>query len=250
MAEPGAAGVPPRLLTPPPMRHRWQRAELVAAWPQTATARSLLLRPAEWQPHLPGQHYLVRLTAPDGYTAQRSYSVASSPARIGLVELVVERLADGEVSPHLHDVLAVGDILEVRGPFGGYFVWDATAPAVLVGGGSGVAPLMSMLRCWRELGMPVPLRLVVSVRMPSQLWFAAEYGPETTLVYTRAAPPGWPRRPGRLDGETIGAILAGVPADATAYVCGSHGFAEHAGGLLLAAGKDAGQIRVERFGPS
>lgn len=231
-------------------RREWQRAELVAAWPQTDTARSLLLRPAHWQPHLPGQHYLVRLTAPDGYTAQRSYSVASTAARVGAVELVVERLADGEVSPHLHDVLEVGETVEVRGPFGGYFTWSATTPAALIGGGSGVAPLMSMLRAWREAGRPVPLRMVVSVRAPGQLWFADEYGPETTVVYTRRAPAGLRRPPGRLDADTLTAALDGLPEDATVYVCGSHGFAEHVGGLLIAQHRHPARIRIERFGPS
>lgn len=237
---------------PPPggVRRVWQPAELVDAWPQTDTARSLLLRPAIWVRHTPGQHYLVRLTAPDGYTAQRSYSVASTATDDKLIELVVERLADGEVSPHLHDVLAVGETVEVRGPFGGYFVWSGSTPALLVGGGSGVAPLMAMLRLWRERAMPVPLRMVLSVRSPEQLWFRDEYGDETTVVYTRGVPDGWPRPPGRLDAETVKAALTGMPEDTTVYVCGSHGFAEHAGRLLVDAGKDPGQVRIERFGPS
>lgn len=237
-------------VTPAGVRREWQRAELVAAWPQTVTARSLRLSVPSWQPHLPGQHCLVRLTAPDGYTAQRSYSLASTAAIPDLIEIVVERLDGGEVSPHLHDVLAPGDAVEVRGPFGGHFVWTGTRPAALIGGGSGVAPLMSMLRHWRELDRPVPLRMVVSARAPGQLWFAGEYGAETTVVYTRQAPPGWPRPPGRLDAPAIITALAGLPPETTAYVCGSHGFAEHASGLLVETGWAPADIRVERFGPS
>jgi ferredoxin-NADP reductase len=232
------------------VRREWQRAELVAAWPQTDSARSLRFRVPGWAPQLPGQHCLVRLTAPDGYTAQRSYSIASTASTPELIEVVIERLADGEVSPHLHDVLAPGDAVEVRGPFGGHFIWSGGSPVALIGGGSGVAPLMAMLRCWRERDRPVPLRMVVSVRAPEQLWFAGEYGAETTVVYTRQAPPGWPRPPGRLDAPAISAALAGLPPETTAYVCGSHGFAEHASRLLVQTGWVPADIRIERFGPS
>lgn len=240
----------PRQAPPGPVRRHWQRAELVAAWAQTPTARSLRLRVPGWAGQLPGQHCMVRLTAPDGYTAQRSYSIASTASAPELIELVVERLADGEVSPHLHDELAPGDVVTVRGPFGGHFVWAGTDPVALIGGGSGVAPLMSMLRCWRERDRPVPLRMVVSARGPEQLWFADEYGTETTLAYTRHAPPGWPRPPGRLDAGTLRAALSGLPPGTTAYVCGSHGFVEHAGRLLLDTGWPSSAMRIERFGPS
>jgi ferredoxin-NADP reductase len=151
------------------------------------------------------------------------------------------------VSGYLHDEVRVGDELEVRGPFGGWFVWNGRAPALLVGGGSGVVPLMSMLRHRRSAGLDVPLRLVVSVRSPEDLPFADEYGEETTLVYTRRAPEGWSRPVARLDAGTLEPLL--VPAG-TSYVCGSSGFAEHASQLLVALGVPAGSVRVERYGPT
>jgi len=228
-------------------RRRWQEAVLARAWAQTPTARTLRLQLSDWTPHVAGQHYIVRLTAPDGYTAQRSYSITSAPEDAGFAELTIERLSDGEVSPYLHDVLEPGDRLEVRGPFGGYFVWRADRPALLIGGGSGVAPLVSMLRHWRGVGRPVPMRLLVSARSSEELWYGEEYGDETTIVYTRQAPPGWPRSPARLRREDLDGVL--LPG-ATAYVCGSHGFAEHASQLLVQLGHPTQDIRVERFGPS
>jgi len=224
---------------------RWQTATVVDIRPETHRAKTFRLRPEAPAPHLAGQHYVVRLTAPDGYTASRSYSVASAPEDTGEIELTVERLENGEVSTFLHDVAEVGDELEVRGPIGGFFVWDGHTPAVLVGGGSGVVPLMSMLRLARRQGPNHPLRLVVSVRSPEELLYAGELpGPDVTVVYTRRAPAGAGRPPGRL-------ALADLPAPAElAYVCGSSGFADAATALLLEAGMPAGAIRVERFGPS
>src|SRR4051794_30197329 len=144
-------------------------------------------------PHLAGQHYVVRLTAPDGYRASRSYSIASAPEDGGEIELTVERLEGGEVSTFLHDVVEVGDELEVRGPIGGWFVWDGATPALLVGGGSGVVPLMAMLRLARRTGRSDLVRLVVSARSPDDLLYGAELpGAETTVIYTRQVPPAWP----------------------------------------------------------
>jgi ferredoxin-NADP reductase len=225
---------------------RWQTATVVDIRDETHRAKTFRLRLEAPQPHLAGQHYVVRLTAPDGYTASRSYSVASPPDDSGEVEITVERLEEGEVSTFLHDVAERGDELEVRGPIGGYFVWDGHTPAVLVGGGSGVVPLMSMLRlARRQQGPDHPLRLVVSVRSPEELLYAGELpGPDATVVYTRQAPAGATRPPGRL-------TLADLPAPAAvAYVCGSSGFADAATALLLEAGMPAGAIRVERFGPT
>src|SRR5206468_1068761 len=192
--------------------------------------RLRLERPA---PHRAGQHYVVRLTAPDGYTASRSYSVASAPDESGEIELTVERLVDGEVSSFLHDVVQPGDELEVRGPIGGWFVWDGDRPALLVGGGSGLVPLMAMLRLARRTGRSELVRLVVSVRSPEDLLYAAELaGPETTVVYTRLAPGGWARPPGRL----AAADLVPPPGGAsTAYVCGAPRRAEAATALLVAS---------------
>ncbi|MGH9125620.1 MAG: FAD-binding oxidoreductase, partial [Acidimicrobiales bacterium] len=198
--------------------------------------------------YLPGQHYIVRLTAPDGYQAARSYSVASAPDDSGHIELTVERLEDGEVSTFLHDVVAVGDNLEVRGPIGGWFVWPGDTPAVLVGGGSGVVPLMAMLRLARRQGTPDLLRVVVSARSPADLYYASEItGPESTVVYTRTVPPGWHRPAGRIAAADLPSPL---PDGATGYVCGSSGFADAATALLEGAGMAPGAIRVERFGPS
>ena len=200
-----------------------------------------------------GQHYVVRLTAPDGYTASRSYSVASAPDGTNEIELTVERLEEGEVSTYLHDVVEPGDELEVRGPIGGWFVWDGTTPAVLIGGGSGVVPLMAMLRHARNIGRTDLVRLVVSVRSNQDLYYADELpGPETTVVYTRQAPDGWARPIGRLTADDLPAALLAdaLLPEVTAYVCGSARFADAATDLLLAGGFPTDHIRVERFGPS
>jgi ferredoxin-NADP reductase len=216
--------------------------------PETAHAKSFRLALPIPRPHLAGQHYVVRLTAPDGYRAQRSYSVASAPDDSGDIELTIERLEDGEVSSFLHDELAVGDQVEVRGPIGGWFVWPGDTPAVLVGGGSGVVPLMAMLRLARQRGRPDLVRVLVSTRTPGDLYYAHELpGPETTIVYTRVVPAGWPRPPGHLNAADLPTPIA---EGATGYVCGSSGFADAATALLTAAGLPAQRIRVERFGPS
>ena len=227
---------------------RWQSATVLAVRDETPTAKTFRLRLPEPRPHLAGQYYVLRLVAPDGYTASRSYSVASAPDDTGEIELTVERLVDGEVSEFLHEVVEVGDELEVRGPIGGWFVWDGDVPVLLVGGGSGLVPLMAMLRLARRTGRSELVRLVVSVRSPEDLLFAAELpGPETTVVYTRQAPEGAARPPGRL----VAADLVPPPGGAsTAYVCGSAGFADTATDLLVASGIPAAAIRVERFGPT
>jgi ferredoxin-NADP reductase len=228
----------------------WQAATVIDVRTETSRAKTFRLALSRPQPHLAGQHYIVRLTAPDGYTASRSYSVASAPDDSGEVELTVERLPRGEVSVYLHDVAEPGDELEVRGPIGGWFVWRGDSPALLVGGGSGVVPLMAMLRLARRTGRSDLVRLVVSVRSPEDLYYAAEIpGPEVAVAYTRAAPPGESRPPGRLGLADLAAAAALGPGT-TAYVCGSAGFADHAGDLLMASGVATDHIRVERFGPS
>ncbi len=200
-----------------------------------------------WMPHLPGQHYDVRLTAPDGYSAQRSYSIASSPLDEGEIELTVDRLDDGEVSPYLHDVVEEGDQIELRGPFASYFVWRGEAPVLLLGGGSGVVPLMSMLRHRRRTMPDLDMSLVYSVRAPDELIYADELGEETVVTFTREAPDGWDGHTGRIDSDLIRA--AGVDSG-TAFICGSNGFVESAAGLALEAGFDPRQVRTERFGPT
>ena len=226
----------------------WQRAEVVELRRETATAKTIRLRLSRPTPHLAGQHFVVRLTDPDGYQASRSYSVASPPDESGEIELTVERLPEGEVSMFLDDELIPGDDLEVRGPIGGFFVWKGDAPAFLIGGGSGIVPLMAMLRLARRMNRSDLVRLVESVRTPADLYYSAELpGPETAVVYTRSTPPGTVRPAGHLNADDLSGALE---ADFEFYVCGSSGFADHATGLLVANGVAPSRIRVERFGPS
>jgi ferredoxin-NADP reductase len=226
----------------------WQDATVTDIRVETPRVKTFSLRLAQPAAHLAGQHFVVRLTAPDGYTAQRSYSVASPPGDGSSIDLTVERLSDGEVSAFLHDELQVGDTLDVRGPIGGWFVWDGTTPALLIGGGSGVVPLMAMLRLARRQPVHSPAHLLVSAREPTELIYADELvGGDATILFTRMAPPGSSRAPGRM---TVGDLAPHVRSDATAFICGSAGFAAAASELALEAGFDARAIRVERFGPT
>ncbi|MGZ4760723.1 MAG: ferredoxin reductase, partial [Acidimicrobiales bacterium] len=226
----------------------WQSARVTDIRVETARAKTFRLALSRPAPHRAGQHFVVRLTAPDGYRAMRSYSVASPPDGSGEIDLTVERLDDGEVSGFLHDVVEPGDELEVRGPIGGFFVWDGDSPAVLVGGGSGLVPLMAMLRLARAHDRSRLVRLAVSVRSPADLLYADELpGPEVAIAYTREVPAGSSRPVGRLTAADLAPLL--LP-DATAYICGSAGFADAASRLLVDLGVPVGQIRVERFGPS
>jgi ferredoxin-NADP reductase len=228
---------------------RWQIATVTAIVEQTPSVTSFRLAVPMWIEHLPGQHYDVRLTAPDGYRAQRSYSVASSPLDRGEIELTIDCLADGEVSPYFHDVVEVGDKVEVRGPFASYFVWRGSepGPVLLVGGGSGVVPLMAMLRHRRRTAREIPMRLVYSVRTATDVIYADELGDDALLTYTREPPDGWTGHTGRIDAQLVGPAAAGAM---TAYVCGSNSFVETATGLLLDAGLRPEWIRTERFGPT
>jgi len=236
-------------LTPAPRPGRWQIGTVTRIVQETPRVKSFRIALPEWTPHLPGQHYDVRLTAPDGYRAQRSYSVASSPLDEGAIELTVDRLDDGEVSGYLHDVLVVGDRIELRGPFAAFFVWRGETPALLLGGGSGVVPLMAMLRHKRRALPDAEMRLLYSVRSPEEAIYRDELGAETLLTYSRAAPPGWRGATGRLDAALL-AAAAIDPARGTVFACGSHGFAEHAARLALDAGFAPERIRTERFGPT
>ncbi|MGA2210917.1 MAG: ferredoxin reductase [Acidimicrobiales bacterium] len=223
----------------------WRAATVLEIRRETSRAKTFRFRLEQPSPHLAGQHYVLRLTAPDGYSASRSYSIASPPDGTAEFELTVERLEGGEVSTFLHDDLAVGDELDVRGPIGGWFTWQAETPALLVGGGSGVVPLMSMLRLARRRGQSALVRLAVSVRAPDDLYYAAELpGPETTIVYTREGPTGG-RPLGRLRRGDLAPL---VREEATVYLCGSSGFADAVSDLLLDLEVPVGQIRVERFG--
>src|SRR5947208_16776770 len=177
----------------------WQIATVKAIKPETANVKTFTLTLPAWIAHRAGQHYDVRLTAPDGYQAQRSYSIASSPLDEGVIELTIDRLADGEVSPYFHDVVEPGDQVEVRGPFASYFVWRGERPVLLVGGGSGVVPLMAILRHRRRAMPELPMRLVYSVRTAEDVIYADELGEETSLTFTRSPPPGWAGHTGRID---------------------------------------------------
>lgn len=226
---------------------RWQVATVAAVKRETPRVKSFRIELPMWVPRLPGQHYDVRLTAPDGYQAQRSYSIASSPLDEGQIELTIDRLDDGEVSPYFHDVVGEGDQVEVRGPFASYFVWRGEWPVVLVGGGSGVVPLMAILRHRRRTMPDVPMRLVYSVRSADELIYADELGADAVLTYTREAPEGWAGHAGRIDSALI---ATAAPDAGIAFVCGSNGFVEAASELLIEAGFEASQIRTERFGPT
>jgi ferredoxin-NADP reductase len=235
----------------------WRVATVAAVRPETATARTLVLEVPTWDGHEAGQHVDVRLTAADGYRATRSYSLASAPDG-DLLEITVERLPDGEVSPYLVDEVRPGDVMEVRGPVGGWFVWrpEQTEPVLLVGGGSGVVPLMAVVRRHRQVTSDAPIRLVLSVRGPEALLYRDELarlagaGLEVRFAFTRTTPDGWPLPPGRLDAATLAAALFPVEQRPTAYVCGPTGFVETVADLLVRAGHDASGIRTERFGPS
>ena len=226
---------------------RWQVATVEQIRPETPRTKTFRLRPSLWIPHLPGQHYEVRLTAPDGYVAQRSYSVASTPGDEGVVELTVDRLADGEVSPYFHDVLVEGDQVEIRGPFTSYFVWRGEEPVLLVGGGSGVVPLMSMLRERRRTMPELAMRMIYSARSEAEVIYADELDGDVVLALTREAPADWEGHRGRIDAELVASQAFEM---GPAFVCGSNGFVEAASRLLMEAGYRPERIRTERFGPT
>ncbi|MEO3809470.1 ferredoxin reductase [Sphaerisporangium sp. B11E5] len=239
-------------------RLTWRAATVAAVRAENATARTLVLDVPDWPGHVPGQHVDVRLTAPDGYSAQRSYSIASAPGP-GRLELTVQRVDDGEVSSYLVDVAEPGDVFELRGPVGGYFTWSAAdpSPVLLVGGGSGVVPFMSMIRARAAAGASdglAPFRLVYSTRTPASLLYAGELasgpGVEIVLAYTREAPPGSSRPPGRLDAGLLADSGWGPGRMPLCYVCGPTGFVETVADLLIDQGHPADRIRTERFGPT
>jgi ferredoxin-NADP reductase len=233
-------------------RLTWQFARVVEVVTETARAKSLVLDAADWPGHLAGQHVDVRLTAEDGYRAQRSYSIASGPEDEHLA-LTVERLDDGEVSPYLTETLRPRDELELRGPIGGYFVWEESlgGPLLLVGGGSGVVPLRAMLRHHRASASEIPARLLYSARTRADLIYRAELADyDTTITLTREQPQGWSGRTGRIDRDLL--AEAGWPPAKypLVYLCGPTGFVEGAADALVSLGHDPSRIRAERFGPT
>jgi ferredoxin-NADP reductase len=223
---------------------RWQIATVTDIKSETPRVKSFTFELPMWMPHLPGQHYEVRLTAPDGYVAQRSYSVASSPLDNPTIELTIDCLEDGEVSPYFHEV---GDQVEVRGPFASYFVWRGESPVLLVGGGSGVVPLMAMLRHRRLTHDDGQMRLIYSVRRADDVIYANELDGDATLTYTRDAPPGWEGHTGHID---AGMFAAADSADGTVFICGGNAFVEAAADLAMSSGFAPERIRTERFGPT
>jgi ferredoxin-NADP reductase len=233
--------VPGRIAVSDQVATTWQPAVITAIRRETPRASTFRLAVPGWTGHLPGQHCMLRLTADDGYTAQRHYSIASAPDDTGHIELTLDHVPGGEVSGHLHSIARPGDTVEVRGPVSGFFAWTGDSPALLLGAGSGVVPLMSMLRHRRRRGVDVPLRLILSARTPEDVIYAGEYGAETTLIHTRTE--------GRLTAAHLKPYLADQPPGGwEAYVCGSNGFAEHASRLLADGGQPVHRIRIERFG--
>jgi ferredoxin-NADP reductase len=239
-------------------RLSWQVAEVAGAISETAHVRSLILDAPGWTSHRAGQHVDIRLTAEDGYQAVRSYSIASAPAE-GKLVVTVERLDDGEVSPYLVDELRAGDKVEVRGPIGGYFVWEAPlgGPLLLVGGGSGIVPLMAILRQRAAVGSDAAVHLLASWRTADDIIYAAELerlaaldGIEITHTLTRGTPAGWSGRSGRIDRAMLAEV--GRPPDAAglSFVCGPTGLVEAVATALVDLGHEAAQIRTERFGPT
>lgn len=243
----------------PPGPIRWRLAKVRSLHVESATARTILLDVPRWPGHVAGQHLDVKLTAEDGYHAERAYSIASAPEEDG-VAITVERLDDGEVSPYLADELIAGDAIEVRGPIGRPFTWRASdgGPLLLVAGGSGLVPLRAMLRHRAAVGArAVDARLLVSTRRRADLLYAEELaalgaddGVAVHHTLTRESPPGWPGFTGRVDGAMLDAVSPPPAARPHVYVCGPTAFVEHVADLLVARGHDPAAIRTERFGPT
>ena len=225
---------------------------------ETARAKSIVLDLPAWPGHRAGQHVDIRLTAEDGYQAQRSYSIASAPED-DLLTLTVERLDDGEVSPYLTDVLEPGDVLELRGPIGGYFVWEASLPGPLqlIGGGSGIVPLRAMLRHWLVADRPVAARLLYSARSLDEAIFGEELldldgydEVDVRIALTRAWPAGWSGHRGRIDRVLVDAVAWRPHERPRIYVCGPTSFVEAAADLMVESGHRPDSIKTERFGPT
>lgn len=238
----------------------WQISTVTAIRAETAEVRSYTLQLPNWRPHRAGQHYDVRLTAADGYQAQRSYSIASPPSRTGEVDLTIERIADGEVSPYFHDIVEVGDMVEVRGPIGGYFVWEPAlgGPLLLVAGGSGVVPLMAMLRERASAELKPPTVMLYSSRTFDDVIYRDELatlgsndaGLRVIQTLTRSQPPGWTGYDRRIDRPMLTEAIAAIGAQPLAYICGPTLLVEAAANGLVELGVPPAQVRTERFGPT
>src|SRR5829696_1811548 len=241
-----------------PGRLSWLLTRVVEKQVETPRVKTARLEADAWPGHLPGQHVDVRLTAEDGYQAQRSYSIASAPAA-GSLDLTVEEIIDGEVSPYLSEVLRSGDLLELRGPIGGYFTWTEAngGPLLLVGGGSGVAPLMSILRYRNAITSKIPVTLLYSSRSWEEIIYREELDrlsadPATRVIHTltRSHPDGWQGYTRRIDAAML-AEAAGEPEPGRlAYVCGPTLLVENVANELVALGYPSDRVKTERFGPT
>jgi len=237
-----------------PRRLTWQLGRVTRRLDETPRVRTLILAVPGWPGHRAGQHVDVRLTAEDGYQAQRSYSIASAPEDPSLV-LTVERLDDGEVSPYLTEELRPGDQLELRGPIGGYFLWEERlgGPLVLVAGGSGVVPLRAILRHHRAIGSAVPIRLLYSARSLGEVIYrdelagAADDAVDVRLTLTREQPPGWSGYARRIDAALLREVSWPPLERPLVYVCGPTAFVEVAASALVELGHEPGRIRTELF---
>ena len=234
-------------------RLSWQTATVTSVMRETDAVRTIELEVPDWPGHRAGQHLDVRLTAEDGYTAERSYSIAAADDEP--VAITVERLDDGEVSPYLTEELRAGDQLELRGPIGGWFVWDTSdgGPLLLVAGGSGVVPLRAILRHRQRAGSDVPARLLYSSRALAEVIYHSELdqyrdGVEVSYTLTRSQPPGWTGYSGRVDAALLAKIAWPASEHPLAFVCGPTSFVEAVAGNLVALGYPAGRVKTERFG--
>lgn len=238
----------------------WEIATVFALADETPHVKTISLNVAGWSGHRPGQHVDIRLTAQDGYQAQRSYSIASAPSVDSRIELTIERVAGGEVSPFLHDEVVVGDRFEVRGPIGGYFVWDGGAPdsLLLVAGGSGVVPLMAIVRHRARIGSSAPCTLLFSSRKPADIIYSAELqalaerndGLRVVHTLTREQPDGWTGYSRRIDAPMLEEVLGMTGTNVSVFVCGPTPLVEVAATSLVSLGLPPSRVRTERFGPS
>jgi len=241
-------------------RLAWQLGEVVATHQETGRVKSITLAVPDWTGHRPGQHVDVRLTAEDGYQAERSYSIASAPQEAGRLALTVERIEGGEVSPYLVDQLTVGDKLELRGPIGGYFVWEAHmgGPLLLIAGGSGVVPLMAMIRHRAASKSAIPTHLLYSSRSYEELIYRDELarlledGTQLQVSYTltRAQPSGWTGYRRRIDADLLRDVAWPLDEHPLVFICGPTPFVETAAANLVALGYEPDRIKTERFGPT
>jgi ferredoxin-NADP reductase len=243
-----------------PGRLSWQLGEVIATQTETARTKSITLAVPRWLGHRAGQHVDVRLTAEDGYQIERSYSIASPPGEEQRVTLTVERLNDGEVSPYLTEELRVGDKLELRGPIGGYFVWEASmgGPLLLIAGGSGIVPLMAMLRHRAAVGNTVPARLLYSSRSYEEVIYRDELDHlvkstamlEVVHTLTRVQPPGWTGYHRRIDTQMVREVAWPVDQRPLTFICGPTPLVETAATSMVELGYEPGRIKTERFGPT